>query len=281
MDYISARVGVNIVYDELVDGKTVSLTSPAQVSPDELLGLLQTALRSKGLALVDATPPGWKRIAPSTEAPGDIQTEFVAPQNADPADIAQQLRQLMAARQRAQPGSGLPGVEVTVDPRSGQVVLIGSAAGVEEARRIAGMLDVAIPQEQSPVRFYKLANATALDVLETIRSLEGDDPAAPTQRDASSPNPEGAFSPLPERSTNAIPGTPGFLDPANPSGSLLTGQGQSLGLGKTASPMARSGISPQLSAPANRPGYAAAEPAGANAPAAGGAPQAVRAAGRS
>ncbi|MBA3776966.1 MAG: hypothetical protein H0X11_11090, partial [Betaproteobacteria bacterium] len=281
VDYVSARVGVNIIYDELLDGKTVSLSSPVQVSPDELLGLLQAALRSKGLALIDATPRGWKRIAPSGEAPGYIQTQFVTPRNADAADIAQQLKQLMAARQRAQPGSaspgGSPGVEVSVDPRTGQVVMLGPGAGVEEARRIIGMLDVAIPQEQSPVRFYKLANATALDVLETIRSLEGDDAAAPARGSATSATPAGAL-PLPERSTHAMPGTPGLLEPVSPSGSSFTGQGQPSALGKTSPPpAARSAGNTQLASPANRPAYGGAETAIVGGVGASGAPQAVRA----
>ena len=55
---------------------------------------------------------------------------------------------------------------------------------MDEAKSILKALDVPVTEQQSPIRFYKLANATASDVLETIRALEGEStaPAAGDQK---------------------------------------------------------------------------------------------------
>ena len=114
----------------------------------------------------------------------NLRVEFMPVKNADAAQLAQQLKQILLAKVKAQ---ALPGqtpennVEVTQDRRTGQLVVVGPAALVDEAARVIKSLDVAVTEQQSPIRFYKLANATAADVLETIQALEGE-PSSPEAR---------------------------------------------------------------------------------------------------
>lgn len=61
-EYVSQRLGVNIIYDEQVGAKRVTIKAPVAIPKDSLLGLLESALKMKGLVLVDADQPGWKKI---------------------------------------------------------------------------------------------------------------------------------------------------------------------------------------------------------------------------
>lgn len=67
VDYVSTRMGVKILFDEQVANKRISIKSPGQIPADSLMGLLESALKMKGLALVDADVPGWKRIVQTND----------------------------------------------------------------------------------------------------------------------------------------------------------------------------------------------------------------------
>ena len=62
VDYVSTRLGIKILFDESVANKKITIKAPGEIPADTLLGLLESALKIKGLALVDAAQPGWKQI---------------------------------------------------------------------------------------------------------------------------------------------------------------------------------------------------------------------------
>lgn len=330
IDYVADRMGINVLYGDEVARARVTLKAPVEVPVDALPGVLESALRMNGLALVDADQDGWKRVIPlqgmaaTTRSFGDgsepanavvtqlfelkhiaparidaITRPFLTPQGANlivdaerglviltdfksqvdlvhelierldqptpppavvflpvkhvPAPrLAQSLTQLLNTSQRlnsgrntaglsASGGGGRGGLEVTADERSNRLVLIGSDQAVEEARGLVEQLDIDlglvtkvyplshVPPERldglvkqlvdpmavdrlylstidpdsgylvvsatpgiherveelrvqvdvpltevaSPVRFYKLENADAAEVLATIRAIEG------------------------------------------------------------------------------------------------------------
>jgi general secretion pathway protein D len=252
LDYVSQRLGMNIVYqEEQVAGQKVTLKSPGKIPADALPGLLESLLKSKGLALTDGDRPNWKRVVPLAAAampttlpaanPNQVVSQIFPLQNIDPArvdqlikpflsgptassfgvaeqrmvlvtdyassveriaqlirlidqpnhgtrieflpvhfadagQLASEVKQILLSRVKAQalPGQNVDAVDVTPDRRTGQLVFVGPASMAEEAAKIVKALDVPVNERQSPVRFYKLANATAADVLDTLRSLEGD-----------------------------------------------------------------------------------------------------------
>lgn len=59
-----------------------------------------------------------------------------------------------------------------IDRESGVLVATTTPAMHANIEALKQALDVPLAQDQSPVRIYKLANATAADVLETIRAIE-------------------------------------------------------------------------------------------------------------
>jgi general secretion pathway protein D len=65
IDYVAPRLGINILYDETVAKQRVTIRSPAPIEPDKLLPLLRSALKFRGLALVDAEQAGWLTVVPA------------------------------------------------------------------------------------------------------------------------------------------------------------------------------------------------------------------------
>ncbi len=137
----------------------------------------------------------------------NLKVEFIPVKNADATQLSQQIKQILLAKSRATsaPGSNVEnGVEVTQDRRTGQLVVVGPAAQIEEARNVVAALDVPVTEQQSPIHFYKLANATAADVLETIRALEGE--AAAEQKPAAANAPSQNTSAISPQGTGTLPG---------------------------------------------------------------------------
>jgi general secretion pathway protein D len=62
VEYVSQRLGKNILFDEQVGNKKITIRAPEKVAPESLMGVLESALRMKGLVLMPAEQPGWLRI---------------------------------------------------------------------------------------------------------------------------------------------------------------------------------------------------------------------------
>jgi general secretion pathway protein D len=83
----------------------------------------------------------------------------------------------------------------------------------EQVARLRTELDRPVAQDQSPIQFYKLEHATALDVLETLRSIEGEGGLGSVRVDG----PAGAGSSLKGLpGPNRPPALPGEIAPPPP-----------------------------------------------------------------
>jgi general secretion pathway protein D len=254
-DIVTKRLKIPIIYDETINNKKVIIRVPVDVPESALLGVLQSALRMKQMALVDAEqPPGWKQIVPmanvgaagaGVKAAGPIEVKFVPVRHADPQGVAQLVQQILSAREgggAAAAGAAPGGVVVTPDERGGQVIVVaprermqevtelisgldkpvatatkvyrlksvapervdrlvknllgadaatrayqstidresqtlvvsGSDEVIKRVDTLVAELDKPVDQTQSPVRFYRLKNTAAVDVLATISSLMGE-----------------------------------------------------------------------------------------------------------
>src|SRR4051812_45402265 len=79
LDYVSQEFGVNILYDEVAANQRVTIKAPVRVPKRAVPMLLDGALKMKGLALVDAEQPGWKRVIPLAQAARAGQVPADAP----------------------------------------------------------------------------------------------------------------------------------------------------------------------------------------------------------
>ncbi len=84
VDLVSQQLGVRILHDERLSGKRLTVKAPTDISKSSLRGILESALRMKNLALVEAGEPGWLKIveaqnlaavsSPASKMPADLST---------------------------------------------------------------------------------------------------------------------------------------------------------------------------------------------------------------
>ena len=232
IDYVSQRLGVRFFYDEAVEGKSISVKAPEAIPADSLLDVLQSALKIKGLALVDAEVEGWKRIVaaenltaiavPARDQPLDqfagtvavthafpltnvtpeqvnailepflsqpganaipvadqnllivtdyagnldrikrlITTldqpgperllEFLPVDHLDAGELSQQITRTLATRVPPQPGELPP--SVSPDPRTNQLLIVGTKEQIVAVKELVQALDVSLDQRTEIYKF--------------------------------------------------------------------------------------------------------------------------------
>ena len=67
VDFVSERLNLGILYDDRIRAAPITLGASQPVPVNSLLGLLESILRMKGFALIDAEIPGWKRVIALSE----------------------------------------------------------------------------------------------------------------------------------------------------------------------------------------------------------------------
>lgn len=175
IEVVSKRLGINIIYNEQVLGRRVTLKSPRRIVESELLGVLETTLQMNGMALAPAEEPGWYKIVPVTNisgiAPtafgerkeGDLKTSVVTRvytlENADPMRIVEVIRPFLT-----QPGGNPQVVQGTR-----QLIISDYDSVIDRVTQIIEWLDA--KNTRVEVRFIKLERAEAQTILPLIQSL--------------------------------------------------------------------------------------------------------------
>jgi len=177
-DAVSRRLGVPILYDESITNKKVIIRVPVDVPEGALMGVLQSALRMKGMALVDAEPAGWKQIVlaqslaavarPATgpvtrpsggEEAGAVSQVFTL-KSADPNRVAEAIRPFLTQ----------PGGNVLAVPGTRELIVSDYAAVIRRVDEVIRRLDVETPVE---VRGVPLKYADAGHVVSTAKDMLG------------------------------------------------------------------------------------------------------------
>jgi type II secretory pathway component GspD/PulD (secretin) len=186
-DIVTRRLHIPIVYDEQLKGKKVIIRVPSKVPESALLGILQSALRMKQMALVDAEQPGWKQIvaAPNlaaiakpgkaADADSPVAQVFILT-HADPAKLAELLRPFLS-----QPGG-------YIQAETGQKVLIVGdyPSNVRRVEQLIGQLDSEAPPVETSFIQLKQTEAPQLVASVTDKSGGGHRPAAAHERNRGS-----------------------------------------------------------------------------------------------
>jgi general secretion pathway protein D len=170
-EIVTKRLHIPILYDEAIRGKKVIIRVPVKVPESALMGILQSALRMKQLALVDAELPGWKQIVPATVlagvarpaegAKGDegpVAQVFVLAHN-DPTKLVEAIRPFLTT-----PGG-------YIQAETGQrVLIVGDYPSV--LRRVEPLIRK-LDQEAPPVdvKFVALKQAEAAVVAPAVSQL--------------------------------------------------------------------------------------------------------------
>ncbi|WP_432797167.1 secretin N-terminal domain-containing protein [Poriferisphaera sp. WC338] len=78
IDFVSQQLDMKLLYDESVENKRITLKIPSAIPEDTLFPILQSALKMKGLAVID-TDAEWKRIIPIKSLSSLTQKIVVTP----------------------------------------------------------------------------------------------------------------------------------------------------------------------------------------------------------
>jgi general secretion pathway protein D len=95
MEYISDRVGINILYDQNLADRRVTILSPRPVAEEDLVGVLNAALRISDLALTPLDVPAWLQVTatdPAQRVPTQQPIRFYKLKNSTAADVLETLR---------------------------------------------------------------------------------------------------------------------------------------------------------------------------------------------
>src|SRR5688572_15292735 len=172
-DIVTRRLGIPILYDESINAKKVVIRVPKQVPESSLLGILQSALRMKQMALVDAEQPGWKQIVAAQNLaavakaqprgvavePGAAVTQLFTLHNNDPTRVAEAIRPFLTT----------PGGNVQVVPGQRVFIVSDYPTAVRRIEQIVTMLDSDVTPTE--VRLVRLQNADADEVARTVDTM--------------------------------------------------------------------------------------------------------------
>jgi len=147
VDYVGQRLGMNVLYDESILRKQVTIAAPTKVPEDSLLGLLESVLKVTGLALVDGDQPGWKRIIETKDLSAvaeGVQEDPQALAGAEPTKAVMQAFRLEHVttpfmEQTIKPFLSSPGGN-TLAVEERRLLIVTDYA--DRVRRVAEMIDL-------------------------------------------------------------------------------------------------------------------------------------------
>jgi type II secretory pathway component GspD/PulD (secretin) len=169
-DIVTQRLHIPIMYDETIRGRKVVIRVPTKVPESSLMGILQTALRLKNMALVDAEQPGWKQVIlapnlaavakPAGEGPteGAIAQVFVL-EHADPVHVAEIIR----------PFTTQPSGYVQAQPGQKVMVVCDYGTVLKRIEAMIHSLDMEAPPVE--VKFIPLKEAEAAAIVPALTQL--------------------------------------------------------------------------------------------------------------
>tara|TARA_Y100001933_G_scaffold263472_1_gene324989 strand:- start:53415 stop:55505 length:2091 start_codon:yes stop_codon:yes gene_type:complete len=106
------------------------------------------------------------------------QIEVYTLTHAQSKELAQKVKQIMQLKDRTRSRRGSSSsqtVECVSDDRTNQIMVVGTPDQLNDVKALIKSLDIPIPENQNPVRFYKLLHRAAEDVLATLKNIQGDE----------------------------------------------------------------------------------------------------------
>lgn len=184
VDYVSQRLQIKIMYDGNLATRKINIRAPKDVPVESLLGVLQSALRMNGLALIDTNTPGWKRVvdvarlhegAVEQDAQSAIKksggetpvTQVFVLQHADPAQLEQSIRPFLSSGST----TGVPTASANILALKEQRMLIVTdfASNIVRLERLIKLIDQ--PRESVVTRFVPTRVLDAKTLSEKIEKL--------------------------------------------------------------------------------------------------------------
>lgn len=181
VDYVAGRLGFNVLFqDEAVGRRKITLTCPTKIPKDSLGGLLNSILKTSGLAMVDAEQPGWKKVVAVQDMLAITEGLGAGQRDLDKQEATAVVSRVFALRHAA--GAG---VEQTIRPflskpggnsfpiAEGNLLVVTDYAG--NLRRIAELIELLDRPGRKPViRFVPVRHLEAADLARQVSALLAD-----------------------------------------------------------------------------------------------------------
>jgi len=180
IDYVTKRLGMNILYDQSVGTQRVTISSPTRIPTSSLLGLLESVLKMAGLSLVDAEQPGWKKVVQAKDfldvtsifegdpakvasAPGaTILTQIFVIRNAPTSDVEKVIKPFLTS----------PGGNTMLIPKTDLLLVTDYAFNLKRIAVLISMVDTS--GSKISTRFIPVANRDAKELASDVAKLLAD-----------------------------------------------------------------------------------------------------------
>lgn len=173
VQFVSSTLQLNIHYDQSVARKQVTILSPERIPRESLMGLLQSVLRMSELAIVDSQQPGWKKIVPLQDVPGQVDL-VPATAEVDSARVVAKVFRL----EHINPETAAKTIDQALKRTGGntfavpdQPLLIVSdfAANLDRIERMIQMIDQ--PGSRAVVEMVPLEHTNAAELSKKLQEL--------------------------------------------------------------------------------------------------------------
>ncbi len=177
IEYVSTRLDIKILYDEGVSNKKITIKAPNEIPAESLLNLLESALKMKGLALVDADVAGWKQIVDSRdltqiaqprdgESLQDVEgtvavTQAFTLSHVDPQKLSQIIKPFLTE----------PGANTITVPEQNLLIITDYARNLERISKLVDTIDTAGPP--SVLAFYDVMHVEAAALAGQVSQVLG------------------------------------------------------------------------------------------------------------
>ncbi len=196
VEYVSERLQISIFYDEAISGKRITVRAPKKIPVSSLLNLLQSALRMKNLALVDAGTPNWYRIVEANQLTDVAEVGLAnAPNNAVAITETFVLQHIdiQQVDQIVKPFLTQPGANSVIVPGENLLIVTDYAGNLYRIRELIKSLDR--PDAKLITEFYTVQNLAADEITKTVTQI---------LTASSSGDGQGRIQLLPDQRTNQI-----------------------------------------------------------------------------
>ncbi len=182
IEYVSDRLGINVLYDEQAINQRVTLKTPARVPKSSLLPLLESALKMKGLALVEGDQPGWRRVVQANNlVAAATETTTTTRPSTDAADVMDRPSRIVTqvftlryadttkADTAVKPFLTQPGGNSLPLPDQKLLVVTDFASNVDRVAQLIELVDR--PQRPTVVEFLSVRHVDAQQLAGQLNQL--------------------------------------------------------------------------------------------------------------
>ncbi len=172
VDYVSERLKISVFYDEKIEQQRITVRAPEPIPVSSLLGILQSTLRMKGFALVEADTPGWYRVVQVTRLTDVARLGLEGVEHgAIPVTETFQLKHTEVATmdQIIQQFLTQPGANSIPVPEGNLLIVTDYAGNLARIGQLIRTLDQ--PEAKLLTDFYEVKHISAEAITQTITPI--------------------------------------------------------------------------------------------------------------